>query len=73
MSSDNDNRLEGVLENVSFLGSIVRLQLRVGENLLTLDEFNNPHLTLPTVGTTIPISFPRSACLILDQVEPSAP
>jgi putative spermidine/putrescine transport system ATP-binding protein len=71
--SDGDNHLDGKLENISFLGSIVRLQLRVGDNLLTLDEFNNPRLALPTVGTMIPISFPRSACLILDHVEPSEP
>jgi putative spermidine/putrescine transport system ATP-binding protein len=70
--SASDNHLDGKVENISFLGSIVRLQLRVDDTLLTLDEFNNPHLALPAVGATIPISFPRSACLVLNDIDPAA-
>jgi putative spermidine/putrescine transport system ATP-binding protein len=70
LSLDNDstheNRLDGKVETISFLGAIVRLQLRVDDSLLTLDEFNNPHLALPPIGATVPITFPATACLVLN-------
>ena len=62
----HENRLQGTVENISFLGAIVRLQLRVGDTILMLDEFNNPHLALPSIGDTVPITFPRAACLVLN-------
>lgn len=61
------NQLTGTVETVSFLGSIVRLQVRVGDALLSLDAFNNPHLKLPEIGATVTASFPGEACLILDR------
>ena len=66
------NRLAGVVENISFLGSIVRLQIRVGATLLLLDEFNNPHLSLPALGAPVTVYFAREACLVLGQVAPTA-
>jgi len=58
------NRLEGTLLNVVFLGSIVRLTIRVGERDLILDRFNAPFLTLPEAGHRVGIHFPREACLV---------
>ena len=55
------------VETIAFLGSIVRLQVRVGDAVFVLDEFNNPHLTLPEIGATVTASFPGEACLILDR------
>jgi putative spermidine/putrescine transport system ATP-binding protein len=60
------NHLPGTVEAVSFLGSIVRIQVRVGSTLLLLDEFNNPHLTLPATGQPVTITFGPEACLVLD-------
>jgi putative spermidine/putrescine transport system ATP-binding protein len=59
------NRLDGVVETISFLGAIVRLQIRMGEASLLLDEFNNPHLSLPALGATVTVCFGREACLVL--------
>jgi putative spermidine/putrescine transport system ATP-binding protein len=67
--STHDNRLEGQVENITFLGAIVRLQLRVDGTPLTLDEFNNPHLALPPIGATVPITFPSTACLVLNNTD----
>ncbi len=62
-----DNHLRGPLEDVSFLGSIVRMRLGLGENVaLSFDTFNDPNLALPAVGTVVTVSFPREACLVLD-------
>jgi putative spermidine/putrescine transport system ATP-binding protein len=65
--SSENNHLTGTLSNVIFLGSIVRLVLRVGENEIFLDTFNNPHLALPGVGETVTVGFAREACRLLDQ------
>jgi putative spermidine/putrescine transport system ATP-binding protein len=59
------NRLQGVLEDITFLGSIVRMRVRVGDEAVHLDTFNNPHLSLPAQGSSIALSFPVEACLVL--------
>lgn len=59
------NQLSGRVENISFLGSIVRIQIRLHEALLSLDEFNNPHLTLPQIGEAVVIHFSPEAGLVL--------
>jgi putative spermidine/putrescine transport system ATP-binding protein len=66
-----ENRLKGTLESVNFLGSIVRMQIRVGDATLLLDEFNNPSLALPAVGAPVTIQFGREACLVLDKAPPA--
>jgi putative spermidine/putrescine transport system ATP-binding protein len=59
----DSNRLTGAVTNVAFLGSIVRVYLRVGESELFLDTFNNPRQALPRTGERISVWFPREACL----------
>lgn len=66
LAGDRVNRLRGTLESISFLGSIVRMQVRVGSTVLLLDEFNNPHLTLPATGSTVTVAFGREAALVLE-------
>ena len=65
LSESGANRLVGHVENIAFLGSIVRIYIRLNKTLLSLDEFNNPHLTLPAIGAAITIYFPLEAGLIL--------
>jgi putative spermidine/putrescine transport system ATP-binding protein len=60
------NRLEGTVEDVNFLGSIVRIRVRFGENAISLDTFNNPTLSLPQRGQRLAVSFSREAVLALD-------
>jgi putative spermidine/putrescine transport system ATP-binding protein len=66
------NRLRGTMEDINFLGSIVRLRLRLGDRAagggattIALDTFNEPHLTLPPVDAAVTISFPPEACFVL--------
>jgi len=63
--SMENNHLTGILSNVVFLGSIVRLVVRIGASEIFLDTFNNPHLALPSVGETLTVGFTREACRIL--------
>jgi putative spermidine/putrescine transport system ATP-binding protein len=59
------NRLDGHIEEVSFLGSVVRIRVRFRENSVSLDTFNNPGLTLPERGSPATVSFAREDLLPL--------
>ncbi len=65
-NSENENSLPGTVDTISFLGSIVRVNIRVGDSILALDEFNHPSLTLPKLGESVMVYFPRSACMVLE-------
>jgi putative spermidine/putrescine transport system ATP-binding protein len=63
------NRLRGTVEDVSFLGSIVRTRVRIGDGAtLSFDQFNDPGLAAPPVGDTVTVSFPVEATLVLKGV-----
>jgi putative spermidine/putrescine transport system ATP-binding protein len=60
------NVLKGGVENITFLGSIVRVLVRVGQNAFFLDTFNNPYLELPKIGEEVEITFSKDAVLVLN-------
>jgi putative spermidine/putrescine transport system ATP-binding protein len=61
------NRLRGAIEDVSFLGSIVRMRLRLpdGDTSISLDTFNDPNLKPPAIEEVVTISFPPEASLVI--------
>ncbi len=61
------NRLRGHVEDVSFLGSIVRTRVRLGDGSTTvsLDTFNDPNLTPPGIEEIVTVSFPPEASLVI--------
>ncbi|HEX7592757.1 MAG TPA: TOBE domain-containing protein, partial [Anaerolineae bacterium] len=61
------NRMECTVENIAFLGSIVRIQVRTSTNMFYMDTFNNPFLELPKLGDKIQITFSAEAVLVLRQ------
>ncbi|MDO8484176.1 MAG: TOBE domain-containing protein, partial [Candidatus Limnocylindrales bacterium] len=76
---DGANQLHGTIEDINFLGSIVRLRLRLGDGAagdaattIALDTFNEPHLSLPAVGETVTVSFPPEACFVLGSARDGA-
>jgi putative spermidine/putrescine transport system ATP-binding protein len=66
---ENRNRMSGAIEEVSFLGAVVRIRVRFGENAVSLDTFNNPGLPPPARGETVTVSFAREDLLVLDEAE----
>jgi putative spermidine/putrescine transport system ATP-binding protein len=60
------NLFDCTIENITFLGSIVRIQVRVGDLRLAMDTFNNPFLELPRIGSTAGITCSREAVIILN-------
>ena len=76
-------QLQGEVLDVSFLGSIVRIRVRLGlgqalsgngasaeGQVLMLDEFNEPGLKAPNPGDMITVSFPTDGPLVLDVEAP---
>jgi putative spermidine/putrescine transport system ATP-binding protein len=67
------NRIRGPLEDVSFLGSIVRMRVGLGNGAsVSLDTFNDPNLKLPTVEEVVTVSFPPEACVVLERTSTAA-
>jgi putative spermidine/putrescine transport system ATP-binding protein len=62
---ETENHLVGAVQDVNFLGSIVRIRVRIGETTIALDAFNEPHLAPPAVGEQVTLSFPPEACFVL--------
>jgi putative spermidine/putrescine transport system ATP-binding protein len=59
------NLIECTIENITFLGSIVRIEVQVGNKSFHMDTFNNPYLELPKIGEKAEITCSREAVLIL--------
>jgi putative spermidine/putrescine transport system ATP-binding protein len=59
------NVLDCTIENITFLGSVVRIQVKIGSNLFNIDTFNNPFLELPKIGAKEQVTCSRQAVLIL--------
>jgi putative spermidine/putrescine transport system ATP-binding protein len=61
------NVMDCKVENITFLGSVVRIQVLVGSNRFYMDTFNNPFLALPNIGDKDQVSCSREAVLVLRQ------
>ncbi len=62
---EGDNSLTGKVESVAFLGSVVRVHLKLGESVVTLDALNERKLVLPKVGENLTVSFPPHGCWVM--------
>lgn len=60
-----ENVLDCKVENITFLGSVVRIQLTIGNAGFNMDTFNRPSLELPRIGDKIQVTCSHKAVLIL--------
>jgi putative spermidine/putrescine transport system ATP-binding protein len=65
-AGEGRDTLAGTVEAVAFLGAVVRIRVRLGEQRLSLDTFNQPSLALPKPGDAVTLSFPRDDLLVVD-------
>jgi putative spermidine/putrescine transport system ATP-binding protein len=65
-AADLGNRLAGTIEEVDFLGSVVRVRTRFTENAVSLDTFNNPNAPPPRHGDKVTVSFAPEDILVLE-------
>ncbi len=61
------NIVDCKIENITFLGSVVRIQITIGNTKFNMDTFNNPFLELPKIGDKSQVTCSREAVLILDR------
>ena len=59
------NTVQTQVDDVSFLGSIVRIRTHLGDQVLSLDVFNDPNQKLPVRGDTVSLSFAFENLLVL--------
>ncbi|HZY68781.1 MAG TPA: ABC transporter ATP-binding protein, partial [Devosia sp.] len=57
--------LDGTVSEVAFLGSVIRLKVRLGENVLALDTFNDQHLPPPRYDERVKVTIASSDILAL--------
>jgi putative spermidine/putrescine transport system ATP-binding protein len=62
--------MHGTIDEVSFLGSVVRIRVRFKENTISLDTFNQPSVAPPQRGQPVTISFARDDLLVLEAAAP---
>ncbi|MEP7241695.1 MAG: ABC transporter ATP-binding protein [Devosia sp.] len=62
----HDIVLDGRISGVSFLGSVVRLTVELGENAISLDVFNDQHTPPPKYDDVVKVAIERRDILILD-------
>jgi len=60
------NLINSQIENITFLGSIVRVEVVIGDIHMFMDTFNNPFLELPKIGEKVEITCSRQAVIILN-------
>jgi putative spermidine/putrescine transport system ATP-binding protein len=61
-----DNVVECIIENITFLGSVVRIQISIGNSKFNMDTFNNPFLDLPAIGAKEQVMCSKEAVLVLE-------
>lgn len=63
------NQMHGNVEEVAFLGSVVRIRVRFKEDAISLDTFNNPSFILPERGQPVSIHFQPQDLLVLEKID----
>jgi putative spermidine/putrescine transport system ATP-binding protein len=61
------NVLDCQIENITFLGSVVRVHILIGKTKFTMDTFNYPSLALPQIGDLNQVTCSKEAVLILSE------
>jgi putative spermidine/putrescine transport system ATP-binding protein len=61
------NTLAATVEEVNFLGAVVRIRARVNEAVISLDVFNDPNRRLPERGQPVGLGFSHENLLVLEE------
>jgi len=66
-SEPGRNLLRGKIEEVSFLGAIVRIRVLLGKTAISFDTFNNPSAPPPERGRDVTVGFAPADLLVLQE------
>ena len=59
------NNLRGMIDSITYLGSIVRIRMDIEGHPVLLDVFNERKFKLPAVGQQYQVTFPVESCWLL--------
>ncbi|PRD42695.1 Fe3+/spermidine/putrescine ABC transporter ATP-binding protein [Phyllobacterium phragmitis] len=63
----HDTAVEGTINDVHFLGSVIRTRVSLGKNNISLDMFNDPSSPPPGRGEKVKIGFAAKDLLVLGE------
>ncbi|MEO6013887.1 MAG: ABC transporter ATP-binding protein [Devosia sp.] len=61
-----DITLDGTVTEVAFLGAVIRLKVKLGENIVALDTFNDQRSPPPKYGEAVKVTLSGSDVLVLE-------
>jgi len=64
--NDHRNHMPGTVEEVAFLGSVVRVRVRFENQTISLDTFNDPASPPPLRGATVMVRFKHEDLIVLE-------
>ena len=64
-SPTRSNSLRGTIDEVNFLGSVIRIRVAFGTNKVSFDIFNNPNVAPPQRGLPVSLHFSPQDILVL--------
>ena len=65
-TAGRDTSISGTISDVHFLGSVIRVRARAGDNAVSLDTFNDPSSPPPSAGSPAEISFAKHDLMVLE-------
>jgi putative spermidine/putrescine transport system ATP-binding protein len=65
-TDDGRNHMPGTVEEVAFLGSVVRVRVRFEKHTISLDTFNDPANPPPLRGATVAVCFKPEDLIVLE-------
>jgi len=66
LGGNAENVIDCKIKNITFLGSVVRIQMAIGNLEFNMDTFNRPSLELPKIGDMRQVTCSYKAVMILD-------
>jgi putative spermidine/putrescine transport system ATP-binding protein len=70
-STGDRNIMRGTVEEVAFLGAVVRVKVNFKGQSLSIDTFNNPGSPPPARGAAVAVNFAREDLLVLEGADPA--
>jgi putative spermidine/putrescine transport system ATP-binding protein len=66
INGTDGNRLNGTIDEVSFLGAVVRIRVKFSDSAIHIDTFNSPNDPPPKRGDPVTVSFAPEDVLMLE-------
>jgi putative spermidine/putrescine transport system ATP-binding protein len=66
INGTDGNQLNGTIDEVSFLGAVVRIRVKFSESAIHIDTFNSPNDPPPKRGDPVTVSFAPEDVLMLE-------